>query len=251
MTSTAAQTKVAAFDLDGTLVRGSSFGQFVRLLICRSPWRLGVAVVGTPAAAVLLVTPLLGRVGGFVSYMAGGTGQNPGASRRTRARLGQACVWLATVGRTEAELRRRARTFAVLHAGADSDNRIEVVLARLAAHQRNGDHVVVVTAAVEPVADEVVRALGILGAVVLGPRLHPVCGGWVPETDRRGSAKVDRLLAAGYRLPIEYAYTDSSDDIALLKAARHCSAVEPRPAHWRALRAAVPDCTILTSAGLR
>lgn len=221
MTTTAAQTKVAAFDLDGTLVRGSSFGQFVRLLICRSPWRLAVAVLLCPAA-VLLVTS------------------------RTRVRLGRACVWLATVGRTREELRRRARTFAGFHAGAGSGNRIDVALARLAAHQRHGDRVVVVTAAVEPVASEVVRALGIRGADVVAPRLNRVRWGWVPEADRRGPAKVARLLSAGYLMPLDYAYTDSSDDIALLRAARHRAAVEPRSRHWRALRVAVPDCRILT-----
>lgn len=218
---------VAVFDLDGTLVAGSSFGQFVRCLIYRSPWRLFVAALLSPGAVVLLLT------------------------RRTRGRTGAAYVWLATVGRTEDELHRRARTFAGWHAGPGSGNRIEIALARLAAHQRSGAQVVIATAAVEPVVSEVVRALGIVGAQVVAPRLRPRHGGWVPEPDRRGAGKVSRLLAAGYALPVEYAYADSSHDVALLLAARQPAAVNPRRSHWRAVRLAVPDCTLLTSPGLR
>lgn len=250
MTPTAADPIVAAFDLDGTLVRGSSFGQFVRLLICASPWRLAVAVAASPVAVILLIASLPGQVGGFVSYLAGGTSQNPSGATR-RPYVASAFVWLATVGRSQGELRRRARTFGGFHAGPQSGNRIGVALARLAEHQDRDHRVVVVTAAVEPVASEVVRALGIRDAEVVAPRLRPRCCGWIPETNRRGAGKLDRLVAAGYRLPIDYAYTDSADDIALLSAARHRAAVEPRSRHWRALRAAVSDCTILTSDGLR
>jgi len=218
---------VAVFDLDGTLVDGSSFGQFIRLLICGSPWRLFVAALLSPFAVVVLLT------------------------RRTCGRTGAAYVWLATVGRSESELHRRARTFAAWHAGPGSGNRIEIALARLAAHQRSGAQVVIATASVEPVASEVVRALGIVGAPVVAPRLRPLRDGWVPERDRRGAGKVSRLLAAGYALPVEYAYADSSHDVALLLAARQPAAVKPRRRHWRALRLAVPDCTLLTSPGLR
>lgn len=218
---------VAAFDLDGTLVRGSSFGQFVRLLIYRSPWRLLVAVLCAPAAGLLAV---------------------PG---RTRGRCGAAFVWLATAGRTEDELRGRARTFANWHAGPNSGNRTEIALTRLAEHQRAGHRVVVVTAAVEPVASEVVRVLGIIGADVVAPQLHRLCGGWVPETDRQGVGKVSRLRKAGHQLPVDHAYTDSSLDLPLLLAAKHRYAVEPRSGQWRILRTAVPDVTLLTSAGLR
>jgi len=213
---------VAAFDLDGTLVRGSSFGQFVRLLIYGSPWRLLVAMGLSPVAAALL------------------------AMTRTRPLAGSVLVWLATVGRTEPELRRRARTFAHWHAGAESGNRVDVGLARLAEHQRSGAQIVISTAAVEPVASEVVWALGIEGAHVLAPRLRPVRRGRVPDRDRKGAAKVTRLVAAGYRVPVDYAYSDSAHDIDLLQAARHPMVVEPRALSWRLLRAAVPDCTILT-----
>ncbi len=218
---------VVVFDLDGTLVRGSSFGQFVRLLIYRSPWRLLVAAICSPAAVPLLV------------------------AGRPRRGVGAAFIWLATVGRTDAELRRRARTFARWHAGPDSGNRIDVALAQLAAHQRSGATVVVATAAVEPVASAVVRALGVEGAQVIAPRLLPVRHGWLPDRDRRGSGKVTRLREAGLSLPVEYAYADSAHDVALLLAARNPVAVEPGRISWRALRAAVPDCAILTAPRLR
>jgi len=214
---------VAAFDLDGTLVRGSSFGQFVRLLIYRSPGRLLIAALG-----VAILAPLA-------------------PSSQMRRRIGSTFVWLATLGRTEDELRRRARTFANWHAGPASGNRIDIACARLAAHQRAGHRVVVVTAAVDPVADEVVRALDLGRVVVLAARLRPVLGGWVPDGDRHGIDKVRRLRESGHRLPVAHAYTDSAQDIPLLLAARHAHAVRPRPRHWRVLRAAVPDCTILTS----
>lgn len=220
-------SSVAAFDLDGTLVRGSSFGQFVRLLIYRSPGRLIVAALGIPILAPL--TP----------------------SRRMRRRIGSAFVWLATLGRSEDELRRRARTFANWHAGPASGNRIDIACSRLAAHLRAGHRVVVVTAAVDPVASEVVRALDIGRVDVLAARLRPVLGGWIPEGNRHGIGKVHRLQDSGHRLPVAHAYTDSAHDLPLLLSARHAYAVHPRPRHWRELRAAVPDCTILTTGGLR
>ena len=222
-----APRSVAAFDLDGTLVRGSSFGQFVRLLIYRSPCRLLSAALSIPILAPLAV------------------------SRRLRRPIGSVFVWLATLGRTEDELRRRARTFADWHAGPASGNRIDLACARLTAHQQAGDRVVVVTAAVDPVASEVVRALDIGHVDVLAARLRPILGGWIPEGGRQGAGKVHRLRESGHRLPVAYAYTDSAHDVPLLLAARRTHAVHPRPRDLRALRAAVPDCTILTMGSLR
>lgn len=214
---------VVAFDLDGTLVRGSSFGQFVRLLICASPWRLLIGLLASPAVALVALLP------------------------RWRTRVLAAFVWLATFGRSADELRRRARTFAGWHAGPDSGNRIAAALARLEAHQNEGDRVLVVTAAVDPVAGEVVRALGISGVELVAPQLCRTVGGWIPEPGRSGNGKVARMRAADVPLPIEHAYTDSAHDIPLLLAARYRHAVQPRSRHFRAIRSAVPDCTIITS----
>lgn len=210
-----------AFDLDGTLVRGSSFGQFTRLLIGRSPWRLLVAAVTLPALWLAVRLRL----------------------RRPRD-LDEYLVWLATTGRTEHELRGRARHFAHVHAGPGSGNRIGRAIALVRAHQEAGHRVLVVTASPSPIGDEVVRAAGLVGVEVVAPRLLPRRGGWVPADPGTGPEKVRRLAARGVQLPLLAAYTDHVDDVPLLRSALIRFAVEPAGGQWEALRTAVPDVVL-------
>lgn len=214
-----------AFDLDGTLVRGSSFGQFTRLLIGRSPWRLVVAALTLPAVWLTVWLRL-----------------------REPRLLEEYLVWLATTGRTERELRGRARHFADVHAGPESGNRIGRALALVRAHQEAGHRVLVVTASPCPIGDEVVRAAGLVGVEVVAPRLLPRRGGWVPADPGAGPEKVRRLAARAVPLPLLAAYTDHVDDVPLLRSALIRFAVEPAGGQWDALRTEVPDVVLAVGA---
>ncbi|PWU44822.1 hypothetical protein DLJ46_23980 [Micromonospora globispora] len=114
----ASARRMAVFDLDDTLVRGDSFGQFTRGLLFHQRWRAAVPLVLAPLLAPMLFLPPTRRVAitGF--------------------------LWLASAGLSEAQFTVLAEQFAAIHA----QKRITVALDRLHHHLAAGDRVIIVTA---------------------------------------------------------------------------------------------------------
>jgi phosphatidylglycerophosphatase C len=228
---------VAVFDLDGTLVRGDSLITLIWRLLAHDWWRAGATLLLAPALGPMLFLPHVRRL------------------------AITAIFWLATAGVSPAQFDQRVRAFAVgyCHAG----NRIEAVLKQLARHAAAGHRVMVVTGCAEPLAAALCTALGVQVEIVAARlQLRPACAGlssscrmWdaLPgATGERsfGAEKVRRLRGAGVSMPIDCAYTNSTEDVALLLAAKERFIVDPVPRTLRRLQTLIgPGYHVLRSGG--
>ncbi|MGY1706454.1 haloacid dehalogenase-like hydrolase [Geodermatophilus sp. SYSU D00697] len=201
------------FDLDGTLVAGDSFGLFLRRLLTRHPGRLLAAVLSAPAwVPALLLAP-------------------------TRTLAERYLVWLAAVGMDEAAFTAAAGDFAAEHAAPAGGRVAAAALDRLHQHLQRGDRVVVATGCAAPLAQQLCAVIGLDGVDVVSSTMTRGRWGLPARTvPARGRGKLRALEAAGIRLPVDHAYSDSSSDLPLLRAARMPHVVDPRPRDWARLR---------------
>ncbi|MFD0567082.1 haloacid dehalogenase-like hydrolase [Kitasatospora saccharophila] len=102
-----------------------------------------------------------------------------------------------------------------------------------------GTRVVVATGCAEPLASAVCRELGLDGVELLAAELAPGRFAHRPVRGCLGTQKVARLGESGIAVPVDHAYTDSSMDLPLLRAAEHRYLVEPRPRTVARVRAAL------------
>ncbi|MFI6977469.1 haloacid dehalogenase-like hydrolase [Embleya sp. NPDC050154] len=202
---------LAVFDLDGTLVRGDSFGHFNRALLRRSRWRV---------VAAALCVPVVGPLYAF---------------HATRRHAFAILLRVATIGLPAPRFEALADDFATERTA--EANRITITLARARAHLAAGDRVVVATSCADPLARAICRELGLGSADVIASHVTPGRTGMRPLPACRGPRKVARIRAAGITDPITHAYTDSSVDLPLLAAATHRYLIDPSPAHLTRIRA--------------
>jgi phosphatidylglycerophosphatase C len=196
---------LAVFDLDGTLVRGDSFGHFNRVLLRRARWRM---------VAVALCLPVIGPLYAF---------------HATRRHAFALVLRLATIGLSADRFQALAVDFAAER--TIESNRVALTLARAQAHLAAGDRVVIATSCADPLAGAICRALGLTSVDVIASRLTPSRTGMRPLPACRGPRKVTRIRAAGITDPITHAYTDSSVDLPLLIEATHRHLIDPTPTH--------------------
>lgn len=186
---------LAVFDMDGTLLNGDSTALWLWARVRRSPMRALAALAAGPLAIPMVALPRTRRAGASI------------------------LLWIATVGLTERELlascERFGRAFA---AGANGLAWKAPALAALDDHVRTGDRVVVVTAAPTCLAQALLRTLD-RPVEVLGTSLKPRFGGWIADIHCRNQRKCQALAEAGHGARWAYAYTDSLDDLPLLRGA--------------------------------
>jgi phosphatidylglycerophosphatase C len=138
---------------------------------------------------------------------------------RTRRAGASILLWIATAGLSERALRESCERFAGrFRAGANTLAWRPSGLAALNEHLDSGDRVVVVTAA------PAILALALIGSLgrpieVLGTSLKRRGGGWVADVHCRNQRKCQALAEAGHGARWTYAYTDSLDDLPLLRGA--------------------------------
>jgi len=188
-------TTLAVFDMDGTLLNGDSTALWLWERVKRSPLRLLATILVAPVAGPMVAWP---------------------ASRRMGASI---LLWIATLGLSERRLQASCDDFAK----AFSEQRFGLSWKRQALHVldnhvRSGDRVVVVTAAPTRLAQALLRTLD-RPIEVLGTSLKPGLGGWVANIHCRNQRKCQALTDAGHGARWAYAYTDSLDDLPLLRAA--------------------------------
>lgn len=218
MTTSRSSRETVVFDLDGTLVAGDSFSAFMRALVMGHRGRRWVAAVSAPAWLLALSVPL------------------------TRPRAERFILWLAAAGMDERVYADAARAFAAEHAGPRGGRTTAAALARVRHHLERGDRVIVATGCAAPLAQEICAVIGLEGVQVVASTATR--RRWGPPAlvlPARGDAKLRALRAAGVRLPVDHAYSDSVADLPLLLNARVAHVVDPTPRDLRRLRRELGD----------
>lgn len=186
---------LAVFDLDGTLLDGDSTGLWMWERIRRSPLRALALLAVAPVAAPLTALPRTRRLGASI------------------------LLWIATAGLCEKGLRESCERFGTRFRAGDTALAWRAGgLTTLNTHLNGGDRVVVVTAAPALLAKALIGPLG-HPIEVLGTSLKRRAGGWVADVHCRNQRKCQALAEAGHGEHWGYAYTDSLDDLPLLRGA--------------------------------
>lgn len=210
---------LAVFDLDGTLLDGDSTALWLWGRVRRSVSRLLATLMVAPVAIPMVVAPRTRRAGASI------------------------LLWIATAGLCERKLRESCAEFAEhFQAKAVPLRWRGPGMATLDQHLAQGDEVVVVTAAPTVLAQALIGPLD-KPIVVLGTSLKRRAGGWVADLHCRNQRKCQALAEAGHGKRWAYAYTDSLDDLPLLRGADAPMIVgRGKAAHRRLSRARLPNC---------
>jgi len=210
---------LAVFDLDGTLLDGDSTALWLWNRVRRSPARLLATLIVAPVAIPMVIAPRTRRAGASI------------------------LLWIATLGLNDAKLRQSCAEFAGRFRAETLPLRWRGPgMATLDEHLAHGDEVVVVTAAPTALAQALIAPLD-RPIVVLGTSLKRWAGGWVADVHCRNQRKCQALAEAGHGKRWAYAYTDSLDDLPLLRGADAPMIVGcGKAAHRRLSRARLPNC---------
>ncbi len=186
---------LAVFDLDGTLLDGDSTALWLWERVRRSPLRALALLAVAPIAVPMVAIPRTRRAGASI------------------------LLWIATTGLCERGLQTSCEQFGDrFRAGANALSWRSGGLETLNRHLAHGDRVVVVTAAPAVLAKALIGPLG-HPIEVLGTSLKRRGGGWVADVHCRNQRKCQALAEAGHGASWAYAYTDSLDDLPLLRGA--------------------------------
>ncbi len=210
---------LAVFDLDGTLLDGDSTALWLWGRVRRSVPRLLATLLVAPIAIPMVIAPRTRRAGASI------------------------LLWIATAGLSERELRASCADFAGRFQAKALPLRWRGPgMATLDEHLAHGDEVVVVTAAPTVLAQALITPLD-RPIVVLGTSLKRRAGGWVADVHCRIQRKCQALAEAGHGKRWAYAYTDSLDDLPLLRGADAPMIVGcGKAARRRLSRARLPNC---------
>jgi phosphatidylglycerophosphatase C len=199
-----ADAPLVVFDFDHTLYDGDSGSHLFAWLIRRNPLRLLVALLATP-----LLAPLI-------------------ALLPTRRRGVSGYVWIATFGLHRAhEFDRVIDQYVRAHAADIRARLLPRALQVFAAHRAAGDQVVVATGAPPELARAILEFVAHADVPVIGSQVGPRLGAVTATRHCHNEEKMRMLRELGYA-DIAVAYSDSSADLPLLKAARAPVVVNPK-----------------------
>lgn len=206
------QSRYAVFDFDGVLLRGDSFAGYLRWRVQQKRSRLLRAL---PLAPLL---PLL---------------RHPRSLPWAAGRFARAL----TRDLDQAQFEREIDAFSEVWLSRP-DRAITPLLARLRAHQDQGEHVVVVSGTAQFLLDTLLHRLDVRDALALGSQLRFDHGLQV-QRHNFGATKLKTLAEAGLPPRWQTCYSDSAADLPILAAAEHAVLVAPRPDDEQRLRAAL------------
>ncbi|WAC63005.1 haloacid dehalogenase-like hydrolase [Pseudoxanthomonas sp. SL93] len=222
-----AEAPLVVFDFDHTLYDGDSGGHLVKWLIKRNPLRMLVAL----AATVVL--------GPMVAFLP------------TRRRGISGYIWIGTFG-----LHGR-RSFDALIDQYVATHREEVqgrllpqALDVFRDHRATGDRVVVATGAPPELARAILSFVAHEDVPVIGTAVGPRLGAVVATRHCHSEEKMRMLRERGYG-DIAVAYSDSSADLPLLKAAHAPVVVNPKPSRVAMFRRVLPPGTPILNWGCK
>ena len=216
---------LVVFDFDHTLYDGDSGSHLFAWLIRRNPLRLLVA---------LLLTPLLGPLVAFLP---------------TRRHGISGYVWIATFGLKDARAFNRVIDAYVLAHQAELQARLlPHALEVFAGHRQAGDRVVVATGAPPELARAILGFVAHQDVPVVGSLIGPRLGGVGAVRHCHNEEKMRMLRELGYG-DIAIAYSDSTADLPLLRAARAPVVVNPKAGRVAYFREVLPPGTPILNWG--
>ena len=222
-----ADAPLVVFDFDHTLYAGDSGGHLVTWLLRRNPLRAVVALV----ASVVL--------GPMVAFL---PTQRYGIS---------GYIWIGTFGlhgrRSFDSLIDR---YVATHREEVRQRLLPVALEVFRQHRASGDRVVVATGAPPELARAILSFVAHEDVPVVGTAVGPRFGAVVATRHCHNEEKMRMLRERGYG-DVAVAYSDSSADLPLLKAARAPVVVNPKPARIEMFRRVLPAGTPILNWGCR
>ena len=227
MTDAAAATSrpLVVFDFDHTLYDGDSGAHLVAWLLKRRAWRKALAVLATPML-LPLVAWLPTRRHGISGYL-----------------------WIGTVGDAR-PIEGLIDAYVAANAASIRARLLPPALAVLHRHRVAGDEVVVATGAPPELARAILDFVAHQDLPVVGSLGRRLLGGYVTDQHCHAENKMRMLRARGFGA-VETAYSDSSADLPLLRAARRPVVVNPRPGRVAMFRRVLPPGTPILNWGCR
>lgn len=212
---------LVVFDFDHTIYRGDSGTGLISWMLRRNPLRLTIALLVGPLVAPLFLWQSSRRLA--ISFF----------------------LWIATFGlHRRGDLDALIARYVVVRADALRARLLPAALEMLGAHRSAGDAVVVATGTSPALASAILGFVAHADVAVVGSRSESFLGGMTTVHHCHGENKLRMLREAGFDAPIVRAYSDSTADLPLLRAAREPVVVNPRPhrvaVFRRALGNAVP-----------
>lgn len=221
----AADAPVVVFDFDHTLYDGDSGSHLFAWLLRRSWLRSAVALLATPVLGPLVALLPTRRIG-ISGY-----------------------VWIATFGlRHRRDLNHAIDLYVASHAGAIRARLLERALAVFAAHRAAGDRVVVATGAPPELARAILAFVAHQDVPVIGTQVGPKLGAVVAIRHCHHAQKMRMLREQGYG-DIQAAYSDSTADLPLLRAARRPVVVNPKASRVAVFERELPPGTPILNWG--
>ncbi len=219
----AASRPLVVFDFDHTLYDGDSGAHLVSWLLKRRRWRKALALLATP-----LLLPLL-------------------AWLPTRRHGISGYLWIGTVGDSR-PFERLIDAYVAANAPSIRARLLSPALAVLHRHRVAGDEVVVATGAPPELARAILDFVAHQDLPVVGSLGRRMLGGYVTDQHCHAENKMRMLRARGYGA-VEVAYSDSSADLPLLRAARKPVVVNPKPRRVEMFRRVLPPGTPILNWG--
>ena len=140
--------------------------------------------------------------------------------------------------------------YVAAHRGQIQARLLPLALEVLAGHRARGDRVVVATGAPPELARSILDFAGHGDVPVIGTAVGPRLGAMVATRHCHHEEKMRMLRERGYG-DIEVAYSDSSADLPLLRAARRPVVVNPKPGRVEAFRRVLPAGTPILNWGCK
>ena len=216
---------LVVFDFDHTLYDGDSGSHLFAWLIKRSWWRRILA---------LLLAPVFGPMVAFLPTRRAGI---------------SGFVWAGTVGvHRVRDLDALTDAYVDQHVDQIRGRLLPLALEVFHAHRERGDRVVVATGAPPELARAILAFAAHEDVPVVGTLAGPRFGAVVAARHCHNEEKM-RMLREGGWGDIDAAYSDSSADLPLLRAARRPVVVNPKPGSIERFRRELPPGTPILNWG--
>ena len=192
--SAATTPRVVLFDFDGVLMRGDAFSRFVQSRFRRSGWRMLLAVIALP-----LLLPFY-------------------TIRALRMRIIGVFVHISLLGTSQPRFELLVREFAGELVGKPRIF-IRDGISAMRRHVVEGDRVIIVTGCEVNLVRAIFDAIGLPDLEIIASQLRAGRLGMRKQMHNFGAAKPVQIVAYGISEPWDLAYSDSANDIPMLKRA--------------------------------